>query len=57
MGWLLSSACAQRRLGPQWRGLVRRNDQGFPDAQGRVWAAPYRWGCTLLAVRADLLAR
>ena len=47
----------QKRLGPQWRSLVRRNREGQLDPRGLIWAAPYRWGCTLFAVRADLLAR
>lgn len=36
------------QLAPRWRELVTRNDQGFPDAQGKVWAAPYRWGATVI---------
>ncbi|MBD2362227.1 extracellular solute-binding protein [Anabaena minutissima FACHB-250] len=35
-------------LDSRWQELVTRNDQGFPDPQGKVWAAPYRWGSTVM---------
>ncbi|MBE9008266.1 extracellular solute-binding protein [Fortiea sp. LEGE XX443] len=35
-------------LDERWRQLVTRNDQGKLDAQGKVWAAPYRWGSTMI---------
>jgi putative spermidine/putrescine transport system substrate-binding protein len=38
---------------PQWQSLVRRNDQGQPDPQGQIWAAPYRWGTTVIAYRVE----
>lgn len=28
----------------RWHQLLKRDPQGFPAAQGRVWATPYRWG-------------
>jgi putative spermidine/putrescine transport system substrate-binding protein len=40
-------------LPKQWQELVTRNDQGFLDAQGKVWAAPYRWGKTVLIYNRD----
>ncbi|BAY61720.1 extracellular solute-binding protein [Calothrix brevissima NIES-22] len=35
-------------LGEQWKQLVKRNEQGNPDPQGKVWAVPYRWGSTVM---------
>jgi len=35
-------------LDEKWKKLVTRNDQGNLDAQGKVWAAPYRWGSTVI---------
>ncbi|MBU7584110.1 MAG: extracellular solute-binding protein [Nostoc sp. TH1S01] len=35
-------------LDERWRQLVTRNDQGNLDPQGNVWAAPYRWGSTVI---------
>lgn len=35
-------------LDTRWRELVTRDDQGNLDNQGKVWAAPYRWGSTLI---------
>ncbi|MBD2252469.1 extracellular solute-binding protein [Nostoc parmelioides FACHB-3921] len=35
-------------LDARWRELVTRNEQGIPDPQGKVWAAPYRWGSTVI---------
>ncbi len=37
------------RLPQPWQTLVRRNDQGEIDPQGRLWGAPYRWGTTVIA--------
>ncbi|MBW4637348.1 MAG: extracellular solute-binding protein [Gloeocapsa sp. UFS-A4-WI-NPMV-4B04] len=35
-------------LPTRWQELVKRNDQGQLDAGGKVWAAPYRWGNTVI---------
>ncbi|WP_414756541.1 extracellular solute-binding protein [Anabaena sp. CCY 9910] len=35
-------------LDSRWRELVTRNEQGILDPQGKVWAAPYRWGSTVI---------
>lgn len=40
-------------LGEKWKKLVTRNDQGNLDAQGKVWAAPYRWGSTVIVYNRD----
>ncbi len=40
-------------LPSRWQELVRRNQQGHLDAQGKVWAAPYRWGYTVIAYNRD----
>jgi hypothetical protein len=49
------------RLPERWRALVRRGPDGRPcgpRAPGAaVWAAPYRWGATLIAYRSDRLRR
>jgi putative spermidine/putrescine transport system substrate-binding protein len=44
----------QWNLLPQkWHNLVKRNAQGQLDANGDVWAAPYRWGTTVIIYRKD----
>jgi putative spermidine/putrescine transport system substrate-binding protein len=40
-------------LPKRWQELVRRNDQGRVDERGKVWAAPYRWGNTVIIYRRD----
>lgn len=40
-------------LPERWQELVKRNDQGQLDAGGEVWAAPYRWGNTVIAYNKD----
>lgn len=37
----------------RWQQLVTRNDRGQLDPKGKVWAAPYRWGYTVIAYRRD----
>ncbi len=40
-------------LPQKWQNLVKRNPQGQLDARGEVWAAPYRWGTTVMIYRKD----
>ncbi len=42
-------------LPEQWQSLVRRNDEGLMDPQGKIWAAPYRGGSTAIAYRKNRL--
>ncbi len=35
-------------LDERWQKLVTRNEQGNLDIQGKIWAAPYRWGSTVI---------
>lgn len=44
-------------LPKEWQRLVMRNQQGELDSQGQVWAAPYRWGTTMIVYRRDKFDR
>jgi len=40
-------------LAQKWQQLVRRDAEGNPHPQGKVWAAPYRWGNTVIIYNRD----
>ncbi|MBV9389739.1 MAG: extracellular solute-binding protein [Chroococcidiopsidaceae cyanobacterium CP_BM_ER_R8_30] len=42
-----------QKLPLRWQQLVKRNDKGELDPQGKVWAAPYSWGTTVIAYNRD----
>ncbi|WP_414545489.1 extracellular solute-binding protein [Nostoc sp. CCY0012] len=44
-------------LDQRWQQLVTRNAQGNLDTQGQVWAAPYRWGSTMIVYHRERLQR
>lgn len=41
------------KLPSRWRNIVQRNLQGQYDAKGKIWAAPYRSGTTVIIYRVD----
>jgi putative spermidine/putrescine transport system substrate-binding protein len=41
----------------RWRRLVKRNEQGQFDPNGKFWAAPYRWGSLAIAYRVEEFER
>ncbi|XP_022936759.1 uncharacterized protein LOC111443255 [Cucurbita moschata] len=36
-------------LSTRWKVLLRRNSEGEIDPGGKIWSAPYRWGCMVIA--------
>lgn len=46
-----------QRLPRPWQNLVRRDRQGQLSPIGEIWAAPYRWGSTVIAYRRDQFKR
>lgn len=42
-----------QKLPPPWQELVRRDEQGNLDPNGKIWGAPYRWGSTVIIYRED----
>lgn len=45
-----------QNLPSQFQTLTTRNNQGKLDNQGKIWGAPYSWGCTMIAYRNDKFA-
>lgn len=44
-----------KKLPASWKKLVRRNNKGNITNDGEIWGAPYRWGSTVIAYKADKL--
>ncbi|KAK9144122.1 hypothetical protein Sjap_004025 [Stephania japonica] len=40
-----------KSLCEQWKVYLRRNDCGRLDSNGKIWAAPYRWGSMVIAYK------
>uniref|UniRef100_A0A1D1XD17 Putrescine-binding periplasmic protein n=1 Tax=Anthurium amnicola TaxID=1678845 RepID=A0A1D1XD17_9ARAE len=40
-----------RNLSNKWKVYLCRNNKGEIDPRGIVWAAPYRWGCMVIAYK------
>ncbi|MBD2663459.1 extracellular solute-binding protein, family 1 [Richelia sinica FACHB-800] len=40
-------------LDSKWQELVKRDEQGNPDPQGKIWGVPYRWGSTAIVYNRD----
>ncbi|KAJ9707630.1 hypothetical protein PVL29_002595 [Vitis rotundifolia] len=40
-----------RGLSYKWKVYLRRNSKGELDADGKIWAAPYRWGSMVIAYK------
>ncbi|KAI3703606.1 hypothetical protein L1987_73796 [Smallanthus sonchifolius] len=38
-------------LSDKWKVYLRRNSEGNSDAQGKIYAVPYRWGSMVIAYR------
>eukprot|EP00897_Mesotaenium_endlicherianum_P006262 jgi/Mesen1/5664/ME000287S04923 len=45
-----------KRLDPAWQRLVRRDERGNINPRGKIYAAPYRWGCTVIAFNHHVFA-
>ncbi|KAI4341991.1 hypothetical protein MLD38_026655 [Melastoma candidum] len=39
------------QLSDKWKTYLRRNSGGVAAADGEIWAAPYRWGCMVIAYK------
>jgi putative spermidine/putrescine transport system substrate-binding protein len=44
----LTALSGWQQLPDLWQNLVRRDRQGLPSSDGKIWAAPYRWGTMVI---------
>ncbi|KAK1307301.1 hypothetical protein QJS10_CPA10g01294 [Acorus calamus] len=44
-------------LSDKWKVHLRRNNKGEVDADGKIWGAPYRWGCMVIAYKKNKFKR
>ncbi|XP_020207016.1 uncharacterized protein LOC109792045 [Cajanus cajan] len=42
-----------KSLDDKWKVYLRRNCEGEIDPKGDIWAAPYRWGCMVIAYKTN----
>ncbi|WJX93984.1 hypothetical protein P8452_75451 [Trifolium repens] len=42
-----------KSLADKWKVYLRRNSEGEMDPEGDIWAAPYRWGCMVIAYKTN----
>ncbi|BAT75224.1 uncharacterized protein HKW66_Vig0037690 [Vigna angularis] len=42
-----------KSLNDKWKVYLRRNSEGEIDPKGDTWAAPYRWGCMVIAYKTN----
>lgn len=42
-----------KNLAEKWKVYLRRNCEGEVDPEGDIWAAPYRWGCMVIAYKTN----
>ncbi|KAK9286887.1 hypothetical protein L1049_015294 [Liquidambar formosana] len=40
-----------KSLSDKWKVYLRRNSEGELDSEGKIWAAPYRWGSMVIAYK------
>lgn len=40
-----------KALSDKWKVYLCRNSLGEIDPEGKIWAAPYRWGCMVIAYK------
>lgn len=44
-------------LSDKWKVYLCRNSMGEIDPEGKIWAAPYRWGCMVIAYKKSTFQR